>query len=695
VLNLRKWDGHSRDDREARRMRRNRATGRPRRLQGVVRVERMEPRCLMAVAINEFLIPTPNAAPAFITTGSDGNLWFTESVGNKIGQINPTTHNFLEFPLTTVNSFPQGIVTGSDTNLWFTEEGTDTIATMNPATHSIVEFPIPKLSTDPFTASKAPFAITAGSDNNLWFTELLGNKVATINPTTHVFTEFVIPTPNSLPEGITAGPDRNIWFVENNTNKIAVFNLTTKAITEFVIPTANSRSSGITTGTDGNLWFTEGNGNKIGQFNPTTHAFAEFAVPTANSQPLGITSGPDGNLWFAENLTSKVGSINPTSHAIQDFVTPSANSGPFFGITPGPDGNVWFVERNATRIGQILLNTNLQTTVTQLTAFPNPATVGQNVTFTATVSLFAGQEKPNGTVTFTIDGTAQAPVLLLLVNGQQQATFSTSTLAAGSHQVVASYNGLGLWLPSTSNAVTEVVNNIIVATSTVLTSSVNPSTVGQQVAFTATVTPSGAGTPTGTVTFSIDGQAQTPVPLALVNGKQRASFFTSSLSAGSHKIVAVYNGDGGLQPSASNALTQQVNVPPGDGPHVSNLQRFGLHQQPTTLVLTFTEALNTTPAQNVNNYTLLTATQSHGIIRTGRKIRITRAVYDPNKNTVTLFPAERLVLRLLYQLTVNGQAPNGLTDTQERLLDGNGSGQPGSNFVAIISQSTFAGPNPH
>ncbi|HEY3492627.1 MAG TPA: hypothetical protein VGK43_06720, partial [Solirubrobacterales bacterium] len=32
-------------------------------------------------------IPTPNSGPQKITTGPDGNLWFTESLGNRIGRV--------------------------------------------------------------------------------------------------------------------------------------------------------------------------------------------------------------------------------------------------------------------------------------------------------------------------------------------------------------------------------------------------------------------------------------------------------------------------------------------------------------------------------------------------------------------------------------------------------------------------------
>ena len=58
------------------------------------------------------------SAPFEITSGSDGNLWFTE--GNKIGRITPAG-SITEFPLPKADSEPLGIAPGPDGNLWFTE----------------------------------------------------------------------------------------------------------------------------------------------------------------------------------------------------------------------------------------------------------------------------------------------------------------------------------------------------------------------------------------------------------------------------------------------------------------------------------------------------------------------------------------------------------------------------------------------
>ena len=93
------------------------------------------------------------------------------------------------------------------------------------------------------------------------------------------------------------------------------------------------------------------------------------------------------------------------------------------------------------------------------------------------------------------------------------------------------------------------------ATTTMLTSSLNPSVVGQIVTFTATVTGT-RGTPTGAVTFAVDGAAQATVSLS----GGTTSYATSSLTAGTHTVVASYGGDPANAASASPVLTQTVNA---------------------------------------------------------------------------------------------------------------------------------------
>ena len=93
-------------------------------------------------------------------------------------------------------------------------------------------------------------------------------------------------------------------------------------------------------------------------------------------------------------------------------------------------------------------------TAVSLTASPSPANMGQLVTLTATVvTSVAGLPSPAGTVVFADQfgtiGTAQIAAGI--------ATFATSTLAVGTHNITALFTGGGSYAANTSAAVAEVV----------------------------------------------------------------------------------------------------------------------------------------------------------------------------------------------------------------------------------------------
>jgi hypothetical protein len=92
-------------------------------------------------------------------------------------------------------------------------------------------------------------------------------------------------------------------------------------------------------------------------------------------------------------------------------------------------------------------------------------------------------------------------------------------------------------------------------TSTKLSANPNPVVVGHTLTLTAHVTPTFKGTPSGTVTF-YDG---TTVLGSVALSAGVAQLTTSSLTAGTHTLTAVYSGDAVFTGSTSPAVTEQVN----------------------------------------------------------------------------------------------------------------------------------------
>ncbi len=277
------------------------------------------------------------------------------------------------------------------------------------------------------------------------------------------------------------------------------------------------------------------------------------ATVTDGSGPMA----PTGHVEFYDGATDLGGgsALNPNgasatstltistlalgSHSIEAVYTPSG------AFTASQAGMTQTVEAGTT---------------TALVSSDNPATPGQPVTFTATVSNDSGAGgAPTGQVEFFDGATDLGPGSALTGGGASAtSTLTISTLSLGSHAIRAVYTPTGDF-QSGSALLTQTVDAM---TGVGVTSNDNPSEAGQAVTFTATVTNTSGvgGTPTGTVEF-YDGATYLGAGGALAgSGASAASSLTiSTLSAGGHDIEAVYT-PGGDFFGGSAALTQTVDA---------------------------------------------------------------------------------------------------------------------------------------
>jgi large repetitive protein len=193
----------------------------------------------------------------------------------------------------------------------------------------------------------------------------------------------------------------------------------------------------------------------------------------------------------------------------------------------------------------------LEGTTTNLTSSGNPSTVGQSVTFTALVTSAGGNVAPDGNVVF-YDGSTLLGASTLSIAGS--ATFTTSTLADGTHTIVASYGGDSINNIQPSQG---TVNQDVQGGSTVIvTSSPNPSNYGVSVIFSISIPETQSVYAQGTVTI-YDGGIQ--IGTASLGGTGQATFTTSTLAVGTHGITVSFPGDTSYAPGASAVLTQVVN----------------------------------------------------------------------------------------------------------------------------------------
>ncbi|MGP3942357.1 Ig-like domain-containing protein, partial [Streptomyces sp. 6N106] len=254
--------------------------------------------------------------------------------------------------------------------------------------------------------------------------------------------------------------------------------------------------------------------------------------PTIGPVPLTPTGPDSGTASVTDSSLVAVGSHLVTATFVNS-TDPSDNS-------------------SGTTIQQI----NQAATTTTVTFVPPAPVCGETVTLTANVAAVPpGNGTPTGTVTFIIS--ADGPTVTGTLDASGNASVTVPALSVGTHQVAAFYNGDTNFAPSNSTLTPLTVNPA--DSTTTLTVSPAAPVCGEEVTLCAqvTTTPPGTCTPTGTVTFAVDG---VPFVVGALDASGQVCVTNANIPVGTHTVTATYNGNGDV---AGSTDTGSVTVGQG------------------------------------------------------------------------------------------------------------------------------------
>jgi sugar lactone lactonase YvrE len=225
--------------------------------------------------------------------------------------------------------------------------------------------------------------------------------------------------------------------------------------------------------------------------NPAIAGQSVTLTATVAPAPTGSTLG---SVSFYNGLTL-LGTITVNSSGIAAFTTGSLPAG-VLSLTAVYSGNAGFAGSTSTAVSETV-TPGIITTITTLTASPDPLADGQPATLTATVSP-APTGTPAGTVSFYSGTTLLGTETL---NASGVATLTLSSLVVGADSITAVYSGNAGYAASTSSAVNETVTTSYTVTGPTTPVPVAP---GGSVNIDITVPPLG-GTFENVVTLSASG----------------------------------------------------------------------------------------------------------------------------------------------------------------------------------------------
>ncbi|SNT12140.1 Ig-like domain (group 3) [Granulicella rosea] len=322
------------------------------------------------------------------------------------------------------------------------------------------------------------------------------------------------------------------------------------------------------------------------------------APTTASKLALAIRS-PTGNIYPTQAVSVAASAASDATGTVTLYVDGAAASAAKLaagavlfnlpsGLTAGSHtlsatyaGNAVYAPIESTTAVTLSVTVAKATPLLTISSPIAQAAVGQVVPFTGSVATQSGLATPTGTLTF-YEGSANLGSATL---SSGSAVFTISSLTAGTHTVTFTYGGDGIYSSATTTGSVSIVVGSYVQTSLAL--SLNPTvptagySYGQTVVATASLSAlAGTATPTGPVTFTLDGISQ-PVTLSA-----EVATFSFTSAPGSHILTAAYAGNANFGGSVQSRSFSTVPSTTQTSLNVSTLASYA--GVPITLTATVT-----------------------------------------------------------------------------------------------------------
>jgi virginiamycin B lyase len=301
------------------------------------------------VTMKEWKVPTLGSRPHDGMATRDGLLWWSGTVSNKIGHVDPVTGAIKEYEMKTPGSGPQGMVEDKGGNIWFTAITKGYVARLNRKTGEITEYQMPQPGVH--GGAHTPDLDQKG---NFWFT-LRSGHVGRLAMATGEMKVVASPSTPTYPYGLKVDSKGVPWYVDFNGNRLASLDPVTMEIKEHTLPNADTRPRRMAITPDDAIWYSDYPRGYIGRFDQKTGTVREWPSPSGpKSGPYGMTSV--GNIiWYTESAVrpNTLVRFDPQTEQFQSWAVTSAGL-PIAGIvrhmvaTPG--GDILMVQSRVNRV---------------------------------------------------------------------------------------------------------------------------------------------------------------------------------------------------------------------------------------------------------------------------------------------------------------------------------------------------------
>lgn len=246
------------------------------------------------IEIQEWKAPFEGVRPRSASPLDAHSVWFASQGGGFLARFNARTGEFQRVNLKD-GSAPADLTVGPDGAVWFADPNLGRIGRYDPAKKEFRSF---ALGGDDAVEPRSIVVDPAG--DVVWFATRKEAAIGRLTVESGDITLVPLTAKGARPYALALGPDGAVWAALFGASRIARVAADDLTLTEIDLPRAAARPRQIAAAADGRVWYADYEGGHIGVYDPRRNAFAEWPMPQgAASHPFGMTTDASGRVWVA------------------------------------------------------------------------------------------------------------------------------------------------------------------------------------------------------------------------------------------------------------------------------------------------------------------------------------------------------------------------------------------------------------
>jgi streptogramin lyase len=319
--------------------------------------------------VTEFSLPAPLRDANGVTVAPDGSVWFGEQSVAGLAHFYPENRTLVEYAWPYHYPAPpaSGGICGNKSDIWgvtlwngrvwVSDTSGNQLIALDPSTGQFSTVKLP-------TSSSYPYTLTPGPDDTLWITELFSAKIGELssNATLRQY---------SLPGGVDAEPSQ-IVFANSTTGYYSdvgaseaggggIYSFNTSRFSPVLVGGQRLFDPSSLTLASGALWVALHGSSSVASYNFTTKSWSYFPTSFVLWGASPVTTLPyfvnanGSDVWVNEHYGNRIAMIDPANGSVAEY---SESEHPVDGTTivnaltfALGGGRAWFTEWFANGLG--------------------------------------------------------------------------------------------------------------------------------------------------------------------------------------------------------------------------------------------------------------------------------------------------------------------------------------------------------